>query len=135
MVVVVDGMVVVTTTVTGTMIFVRRYYIFVDGDASLTFRPNRTSLPPVRGVQPQALPFRSFEQAISAMRQLKASRIVTHFAASPALHARCRNSLLHRVARRQRQPGMPPPPPPHCIFHACTRVRLHADVQVSPRRE
>jgi hypothetical protein len=38
------------------------YYVFLDGDMSLTFRPERSSLPAVDGVGSQELPFRMFEQ-------------------------------------------------------------------------
>ncbi len=38
------------------------YYVFVDGDMSLTFRPERSSLPAVDGLGSEELPFRMFEQ-------------------------------------------------------------------------
>ncbi len=38
------------------------YYVFLDGDMSLTFRPERSSLPAVDGVSIEELPFRMFEQ-------------------------------------------------------------------------
>jgi hypothetical protein len=38
------------------------YYVFLDGDMSLTFRPERSSLPAVDGVGSDELPFRMFEQ-------------------------------------------------------------------------
>jgi hypothetical protein len=38
------------------------YYVFLDGDMSLTFRPERSSLPAVDGVSSEELPFRMFEQ-------------------------------------------------------------------------
>jgi hypothetical protein len=38
------------------------YYVFLDGDMSLTFRPQRSSLPAVDGVSSEELPFRMFEQ-------------------------------------------------------------------------
>jgi hypothetical protein len=38
------------------------YYVFLDGDMSLTFRPERSSLPAVDGLRSEELPFRMFEQ-------------------------------------------------------------------------